>query len=71
MTSPLKIVVGLTSKNKYRKNMTIKIWLWKLDKCLGLLKSCLHVWFMLWVVNNSYNIVDMTRTLVLGFMHRL
>ena len=38
----LKIVIGSTSKEKYRKIMTIKIWLWNLDKCSRLIKSCLH-----------------------------
>ena len=50
--------------------MTIKIWLWNLDKCSGLMKSCLHAKFMLLVVNYSYNIVDMTRILILNFMHK-
>ena len=39
----LKIVIGLTTKGKYRKVMTIKIRLWNLDKCSRLIKSCLHV----------------------------
>ena len=50
MTSPLKLVTGLTSKNKCRKTMTIKRWLWNLDKCSRLKKSCLHVWLTSCVV---------------------
>ena len=66
----LKIVIGSISKEKCRKIMTIKIWLWNLDKCSRLIKPCLHVQFISWMVIYSCSIVDMTRILILNFMHR-
>ena len=50
--------------------MTIKKWLRNLDKCSRSIKSCLHVWCISWVVLYGYNVVNMTRMLILGFMHR-
>ena len=49
--------------------MTIEIWLWNLDKRSMLIKSCLHAYFISWVVIYGYNIVDMTRILILNIMH--
>ena len=46
MTSLLIIVTKQTSKEKYRKIMTIKIWSWFLDKLWRSGKSCLHAWFI-------------------------
>ena len=44
----LKIITKSTSKEKYRKVMTIKIWLRNLDKCSRSIKSCLRVGFPSW-----------------------
>ena len=46
MTSVLKIVIWIASKNICRKTMTTKIWSWKLDKCSGIIKPCLHAYFI-------------------------
>ena len=69
--SILKMVMRSTPKEKYRKIMTFKIRLWNLEKCSRLIKSCLHVWFISWVVIYGYNIVKITKKLILGYMHRL
>ena len=41
-----KIVIWIASKNICRKTMTTKIWSWKLDKCSGIIKPCLHAYFI-------------------------
>ena len=62
--------MGSASKEKYRKIMTIKLKLQTLDKWRRSRKSCLHEWFISWVVIYGYNIIKMTRVLILCLMHR-
>ena len=85
MASFIKIEAKSTSKGEFRKIMTIKTWLRILDKCSRSRRSCLHVSFISWKEdfkhyniipcftmwsNYCYDILNMTRMLILGFMHR-
>ena len=66
----LIIVTKQTSKENTEKSWPTKIWLWNLDKCSRLMKSCLHAYFLSWVVVFVFNIVDLPKILILNFMHR-
>ena len=66
----LIIITKQTSKENTEKSWLTKIWLWNLDKCSRLMKSCLHAYFISWVVVFVFNIVYLPKILILNFMHR-
>ena len=70
MASFLKKSNKININGEKPKIITIKKMAKKSGLMLKIKKSCLHVWFISWVVLYRYNILQMTGMLILGSMHR-
>ena len=70
MASFLKKSNNINNKGEKPKIITIKKMATKSGLMLKVKKSCLHVWFISWVVIYRYIILKKTGMLILGSMHR-